>query len=304
MAKQGVAYLVNTESFPCVGTLLFHATKLLGSFVHHGYQFKIIESDQKMSNTAFAPADLIYFSNHGVSAGAITIHQLKVLDAVRKSGATPIFWFWYQHADLLDRIFGSRWILTGEHYRAEVVIDSHLDAASCFGSRTNFVPSIFASSLTPSQVGTLERTRSYRASFVGARYQRSLNLALRILRPKVLVRYTPPFISEAHRESVFLGSQVVLGWHSMENSSNGVVGERVYEGIAMGSIVVTDNPYAQDATDGIAIFTPGLEDVLEVVDRAWNDSEFFLRKQAAGYSWARSFGTYSRVAASFISRLG
>jgi hypothetical protein len=96
---------------------------------------------------------------------------------------------------------------------------------------------------------------------------------------------------------------VTLGWHSDGNISNGVVVERVFEGLALGSIVVSDNPYAVEATDGLAIYVDGLDDTLAAIDRAWSDETFCRKYQSDAARWIREHGTYANVVQPFLSFL-
>ena len=116
--------------------------------------------------------------------------------------------------------------------------------------------------------------------------------------------YTPPFISETNRLEIFSSSRVILGWHSDANIGNGVVVERVFEGLALGSVVVSDNPYAQQITGGVVEFADSLEGALAIIDRSRKDEGFFRTKQKEGLDFARAKGTYSSVAQTFIERIG
>lgn len=293
--------LVNTSEFPCPGSHLLHARKLLGAFSSQGYAYQEITADASQTVFELREGDIAYISNHGLISGQPSSRQIEILDALAKAGVVPIFWFWHEHTELLDSIFGSRWILTGEHLRAKNVLPSHEVFARITNSRENFVPSRFASALQPFEIGKTPRTNLYNASFVGHRYQRVLNTRLSWTLPKVKIVYTPPFISEDERISLFTSSHIVLGWHSSSNIVNGNVVERVFEGLAFGSAVITDNPFALEATDGNVLFANTYSQTKEYFERIISDSRFRETLQETGKAWAKSHGTYDSVANSFIT---
>jgi hypothetical protein len=281
--------LLNTLEFPCPGSHLLHARKLLSSLSRQGFHYLEISDKQPTEVQELGEGDLVYISNHGLVGGAPSSLQIGILEKLAKSGVIPIFWFWHEHAGLLDSLFGSRWILTGEHLRAQNVLPSHEEYSRITRSRSNFVPSRFASALPSNQVGTIPRANRFNASFVGHRYQRVLNFKLAMSLPKVKVVYTPPFISEVERVNLFTSSHIVLGWHSASNIVNGNV------------VVITDNPYALEATDGHVLFADTYSQTKEHFDRVIKDVTFRNRLQENGISWSRAHGTYESVAASFVT---
>jgi hypothetical protein len=295
--------LLNTIEFPCPGSHLLHAKKLLSSFETQGLEFGEIGPSQSDELIELGHGDIVYISDHGLSTSGPSQLQIEALERLAKQGVFPIFWFWHKYCDLLTGIFGDRWILTGEHLRSKIVLPSHSEYSSISAASPNFVPSRFASSLRASEIGATPRKVLHNASFVGHRYQRQLNRKLQLTLPKVKVVYTPPFISEQFRISLFTGSHIVLGWHSGPNISNGNVVERVFEGLAFGSVVITDNPFALEATDGNVLFADTYAQTKEYFQRVIGDDKFRSSLQANGVAWAKAHGTYESVAASFVERI-
>ncbi len=292
--------LLNSREFPCPGSHLLHTRKFLQTFSGLGYEYLEISNLSELRDANLNYDDMIYFSDHGLGASGPSAMQISILEEVARIGAVPIFWFWQNKADLLDEIFNGRWLLTGEHLRAKNVLPSHQEYRDLSAARSNFVPLSFAASLEPTEVGNFHRKIRFNATFVGHRYQLSLNRRLRLQVPKTKIVYTPPFISEEDRIQYFTGSHVVLGWHSEGNIQNGNVVERVFEGLAYGSVVITDNPYAIDATDGNVLFADTFAATKAHLDRVIVDEKFRSKLQREGIKWAQSFGTYKSVAESFI----
>lgn len=295
--------LLNTIEFPCPGSHLLHAKKLLRSFESQGMVFGEINEANADTLFELSSGDIVYISNHGLSEYGPTSTQVGALERLAQLGVVPIFWFWHKHSQLLDNIFHGRWILTGEHLRSKIVLPSHGEYSAITSSRSNFVPSRFAAAVNPSEVGNIPRKVLYNASFVGHRYQKTLNRQLRWTLPKVKIVYTPPFISEQERVWMFTSSHIVLGWHSSPNISNGNVVERVFEGLAYGSIVITDNPFALEATDGNVLFADTYDQTKEYFQRIVHDDVFRNSLQEKGLAWARNHGTYESVADSFLNKI-
>ena len=297
--------LINTKEFPCPGSHLLHTKKFLSSFSIFNYEFVEVNEPTLLIDLHLSESDIVYVSDHGVSGRAnLSSEQFEILEWIKKSGVFPIFWSWLDHLGTLEDVFQRRWIVTGEHFLAPEVMDSHKKAKEVFDSLANFLPLKFAANFTPGEIGNHKRRETYSASFVGHRYKRLLNSQLRVLRRKIRVVYTPPFISETNRLEIFSSSRVILGWHSDANIGNGVVVERVFEGLALGSVVVSDNPYAQQITGGVVEFADSLEGALAIIDRSRKDEGFFRTKQKEGLDFARAKGTYSSVAQTFIERIG
>jgi hypothetical protein len=296
-------FLLNTDEFPCPGSHLLHTRKFLRSFEYFGFEFREADSWSTVLQSQPSPADIFYFSNHGIEADALSGEQMHVLEQVKKAGSFPIFWFWHSQEELLNAIFGERWILTGEHYRANVVRESHQFASEAFRSSPNFIPLTFAAALTKEQILGVQRGSQWDATFIGHHYKRRLNASLLLSPHKIAVRYTPPFISEEKRVSYFTNTLLVLGWHSSGNIANGVVVERVFEGLAYGAAVVTDNPFALEATDGNAIFATDRAEILALIERFKRDQQFWNRVSKSGQLWAADYGTYQSVTQRFLSRI-
>jgi hypothetical protein len=297
--------LLNTSEFPCPGSHLLHTRKFLSSFAYHGFDLIEVRTTDQLIGCNPKFSDIVYVSDHGLAGlDQLSEPQLRSLEVLQRSGVFPIFWYWFKHVDLLKEFFRDRWILTGEHFLADTVLDSHRSAKEIFDSCEQYVPLSFAAAILPDEVGNNKRIEKYRAFFVGHRYKRLLNFQLKMMRNDIKVIYTPPFIDESERIDLFSSSRTALGWHSAGNIGNGVVVERVFEGLAFGNFVVSDNPYAERITDGIVKFANSLHEVLELVDRATKDQTYFETNQQKGLLFAREKGNYTSVSKKFIDRIG
>jgi hypothetical protein len=290
-------FLVTIESWPCPGSHYLHTKKFLQAFESHGFEYHEISNLEEIEMVK--PGDIVYLSNHGFSVGDI---PFELLDKIGKRGGFYILWYWHDHLELADNLFGDRYILTGEHFYDKPKLVDHVRCWNIQQQISNFVPLTFASNLHPDDIGNLDRSDKYLAHFVGNGYQKQINNKLRVRFRGIKIVNTPPFISENSRTEIFLSSKVALGWHSEGNIENHVVVERVFEGLAFGNVVISDTPTAFEITEGIVEFADSYEMTRDIINRVRKDEKFRVKKMELGFEWAKAHGTYWHVARNFIDR--
>lgn len=295
------AILLNTPELPCPGTHYFHTVKFLSSFAMHGYTAIEARSMQDFVSLSPDAGDIVYISNHGFSTESSRIGAFEAMHAISRLDCVFILWFFHDVISTREMPCLKRWILTGEHFRREPVTSPHRKFWEIQKSLSNYVPLTFAASFEPQEVGRFERQENFSSSFVGHPYQVEWCSRLQI-EHNALIKYTPPFISEQERLGVYLSSVVALGFHSENNAKNSVIVERVFEGLALGNVVVSDNPACEEATDGIVKFVNSYESLSEEISRFWLNKPFRALKQKAGVEWCKEHGTYASVSRSFIEK--
>ena len=293
------AILLNTPELPCPGTHYFHTSKFLSSFTMHGYSANEVRSLQDFYSMNPDAGDIVYISNHGFSQSSSTAFH--AVQSLQKFDCVYILWFFHDvlHSEEMPKL--KRWILTGEHFRNAPVTEPHKQFWEMQKGMDNYVPLTFAAACQPSDVGNFPRNEIFEASFVGHYYQTEWCSKLQSER-NVMIRYTPPFISEQERVSLYLSSVTSLGFHSENNAKNSVIVERVFEGLAFGNVVVSDNPACEEATDGIVKFIGDYETLSEEVSKYWRDDSLRKEKQKLGVQWCKDHGTYFSVSKSFIEK--
>lgn len=290
-------FLVTIGTWPCPGSHYLHTKKFLQAFESHGFEYHEISTleDIDLINSG----DIVYLSNHGFSAGEF---PFELFYKISQRGGFHILWYWHDHLEMAQNLFGERYILTGEHFYAKPTLIDHVRCWNIQHQISNFVPLTFASNLKPEVIGTLKRSDKYLAHFVGNGYQREINNRLRVRFRGIKIVNTPPFISEAERIQIFSSSKIALGWHSDGNIENHVVVERVFEGLAFGNVVISDTPTAVQITEGVVEFADSYPLAKEIILRVQKDEKFRLSKMEAGFEWARAYGTYWHIARNFIDR--
>jgi hypothetical protein len=290
--------MLNTPELPVLGTLYFQASKFMSSFRVHDYSiFEATSIDQFIQMNP-GKDDIVYVSDHGISIDFPKVYE--TFNRIRNLDCTFILWFYHCHINVLP--MPKRWILTGEHFRKIPKVQEHIDRWNIQKNLTNYVPMTFATAILPEYIGAYHRNEALKASFVGAPYQVDWCKKLVQNDGFIIVRYTPPFISENDRYLIYLSSVVSLGFHSENNSLNSVLVERVFEGLALGNVVISDNPVCEEFTDGNVKYVSSFEDVNEEINRLWNDKVEREQRQKRGMEWCKQNGTYVTVSKSFIEK--
>ncbi len=294
------AILLNTPELPCPGTHYFHTVKFLSSFTEHG--FTPIEASTLEQFVSISPdsGDIVYISNHGATSDS----GLKVLQSISHLDCVFVLWFFHDVLEEPGMPKFKRWILTGEHFRQKPKTDPHVRFWEMQKGIPNYVPLTFATSIKPDEIGRFQRNEQFKASFVGAPYQIEWCKKLHTENEGILIRYTPPFIDEKQRVAMYLSSVVSLGFHSDNNAANSVLVERVFEGLALGNVVVSDNPVCEEATDGIVKLVTSYDSLHSEIEKWWSDPISRKLQQERGMSWCKSHGTYTSVSKSFIDMMG
>lgn len=306
--------IVNTPECPIIWTQIFHVQKISKGFEWNGLEVLFVESWKQLKEIGLCETDFVYLANHFAFLKTdMDMESLKsnpviylYLEYIGSVGAIPILWFWHLLIDtqILEPLKG-KFILTGENFRQKPKTSEHTLYWNIQNKINNYVPSTFAAAIHPNDIGTFKRNEFKKVSFVGSvPYQGMwLNKLLREMSSETMFTISgKPFISEENRIKHFLDSVVCLGFHAEANISNSVLVERVFEGMALGNVVISDNPCCTEVTNGNVEFVDSYETMLTVIDKAWNDIEYRKKKQKESMNWCRDHGTYLPVAKLFIDK--
>lgn len=307
--------ILNTPEVPIFGTHLFHVKKLCEGFKWNGIDVIEINTLENLHNIDLNDKDFIYLSNYIINGteDPLISNFLKSNDLVEKllnyffeKKCIPIFWFWHSFIDnpLMDILEG-RYILTGEHFRSKPSSLFHSKAWDLQHRIDNYVPSTFSAAIHPDKIGTFARNEKFLSNFVGCSYKTEwLNKLKERLNENHCITITPPHILEENRINSFLNSVTSLGFHSEANINNSVVVERVFEGLAYGNVVISDNPCCKIMTDGIVEYADSYENLIDLIHKAWYNKAYRIHKQTLGMQWCKQHGTYKPVAYNFIKKAG
>lgn len=290
---------LNTPEIPCPGSHYFTTTKLCRGFEQNGLDFIEIKNLQDIEQYNDSE-NIVLLSDHFI----INHNERYVYEmGERLKNNTFLSWHFNMHPHLVSNMPFKKYIFTGEYYR-DVPKSSqyHLNAYNVSINSDKWVPFIFSSSLHPDQVGTFNRNDIYDSMFIGAPYKQHWIASL-----NNYFNYTSDsnarFLSEEERINVFLSSRVCLGFHNDANILNSCVTERVFEGMAYGCAVVSDNKAAEIATNGIVKYVDSLESVVNYIELYKNNKELFENTQRDGYEYIKKQGTYYHLAQNFMNKI-
>lgn len=296
-------FIINTPEIPSQWTHIFHCRKFAKGFEQNGFAVFEVRNLAQLHEHQPSINDFTYISSYGVlpqqsenlASGLAAIQEIAKYDCVH------ILWCFHDLIRSNSLPPFKRWILTGEKFYRKPTIPWHVQAWEMQNIFENYIPLTFASSVDPSEIGKVLRPERHVASFAGSAYKTGWCEKLKQIR-NVEIRYAPPFFDDETRTRIFCDSVTCLGFHNDSNISNSVITERVFEGLALGNVVVSDNPACVEATDGLVTFISSFDELLSEVDHWWNDVDKRKERQQLGMKWAVSHGTYKNVANQFIEK--
>ncbi len=165
----------------------------------------------------------------------------------------------------------------------------------------NALPIEFGAPVDPQHVGEGCENEAIDCSYVGYQgYEPDWQAHFR-RDPRNRIVGTPPYIDEAERRDILRNSKIVLGLHQPENVADCLPIERVYDALAFGAVLITDNPWAVDATEGIGQYAETLDDARRLADHYLSHDAERRELRSRGLEFARRRGTYAHRAADFIA---
>jgi len=290
--------LINTPTLPCPGSHYFTSSKFCHGFLHNGFNFLEI-NDINNSLSKYNNQDNIFLiSNHFVSQG-------NKEDAYRLGKLLPnayfICWHFNFEKELIDNMPFKKFIITGEHYLyPPKSSDRHIEAYNFSKSCNEWEPFIFSSNIDPNRVGNFTRNIIYDSFFIGYPYKTEWTS---LLQNNYVHNSNGLFLPENDRIRIYLSSRVCLGFHSDANIANSCVVERVFEGMAYGCAVISDNKAATDYTDNTVKYVQSYDEVISYINFYKNNNNEYIKLQEQGYKFIKEKGTYYHLSQNFIKKI-
>jgi len=282
-------YLMNSPELPTPGTHYYTCSKFSKGFEKHGYS--VIEAN---TLDIIEDSSIVLLSDHGITPNRE--NGLKILNYLAEKYQNTVFICWFYH-QYYEEIPFKKFIITGEHFHKKPVLDNHIFCWDLQNRINNYVPLTFSSSLYPEQVESLPRNETINGCFIGTAYKPDWVNDL-----QNIVYISGNNFPENERINVFLSSKIAFGFHADANVLNNVVVERVFEGMAFGCVVISDNPVAAEITDNIVQVCSSKEEFLIIYDRLINNDEERIQLQKRGYEWIKERGLYTHVAKKFLNK--
>ena len=284
-------YLMNSIELPTPGTHYYTSSKFSKAFAFHGYT--VSEANNLDSIT---DGSIVLLSNHGIEETIYKERGLAALKYLADKFPNTIFICWFYHK-FYNEIPFKKFILTGEHFHEKPFLDGHVFCWELQNKINNYVPLTFSSSLFPTDIGSFSRNETINGCFIGTAYKPHWVDGL----PNIMY-ITGNQYPENERVQLFLSSKIAFGFHADANISNNVVVERVFEGMAYGCVVISDNPVAAKLTDNIVQVCTSKEEFLNIYNRLLNNDEERKELQKRGYEWIRNKGLYVHLSQKMLDK--
>lgn len=276
----------------------YTVTKFLNGFKYNN--INIIEINSlKNINELNKKTNIVFISAHTLMSNGLKF--LQILGEQLSECVFICFHFNY-HLEIVNNMPFKKYILTGENHLIK------RDLNKLFLKSYNdprWVPFKFAADVDPCRVGTYTRKNIYKSFFIGPNYENEYGKIYRDSMPDPSF-YHNTFgsrIDESKRIEVILSSRTCLGFHSKGNILNGCITERVFEGMAYGCNVISDNPVCESVTEGVCSFIQSTDSMLHHINKSWSDDDYFSKKQLEGYNFTLKDGLYYHRAKEFLTKI-
>ena len=223
------------------------------------------------------------------------------LDTLNRLSPDTIYILWYYH-DFINTLPFKKFIITGEHFLHPPRVPTHVAFNNIASQIQNFVPLLLRANESPANIGIHPPVRrSINGVFMGWGYKPDWASGL----PNVLYHNTlcHPLIPYAERREHYLRSVIAFGFHADDNIMNYHVTQRVFEGLAYGCVVISDNPSATEMTGGIVEYAANKEEFLRKYNYFLQNPDACNKKRLEGYEWCKKYGTNRYSASLFLKKI-
>lgn len=279
--------LLNCPECPCPGTHYHACMEFIDGFKDFGYEVSCATSI-----AGCVDKDILLLSDHNIDFSFLhTLYQ-------SNPNAVYILWCYY---NVIDRIPFKKFILTGEYYHYPPRLSSHIGIYNIGKSVNNFVPLMLRANDPPSKIGTYEKTHELNGCFMGTPYKPDWVSGL----PNILYHNIQRggCLSYDERRKIYLKSRIAFGFSDNINIANYHPTQRIFEGLAYGCVVISDNEAARDLTDGIVEYAANKTEFLEKYHYFLSHPDECEAKAQAGYEWTMKYGTNRYSASLFLEKI-
>ena len=278
--------LVHTRKCPCFYTHFPACMEFLNGFTDYGYTVTCAKSLSDCRGK-----DILLLSNQAVNIQFL--HKLSVINP------DAVYILWCYHS-LIDQIPFKKFIITGEYFHYTPRMDSHIYVDAINKSIPNFVPLMLRADDSPASIGLYTKTYELDGCFMGTPYKPEWVAGL----PNILYHdISHGFFTYDERRAVHLKSKIAFGFTSDANILNYHPTQRIFEGLAYGCVVLSDNEAARDLTGGIVEYVSSKEEFLSKYNYYLSHPEECKKKQLEGYAWTKQYGTNRYSAALFLNKI-
>jgi hypothetical protein len=280
------AALVHTNECPCLHTHYPACMEFLNGFTEFGYNVTCATSLHDCKDK-----DILMLSSH--------IVNIQFLHRLNEINPDAVYILWYYHA-VIDQIPFKKYIITGEYFHYTPRMDSHIQFDTINKSIRNYVPLMLRADDSPASIGVYTKTYELDGCFMGTAYKPDWVAEL----PNIVYHdISHGFLSYDERRTIHLKSKIAFGFSSDSNILNYHPTQRIFEGLAYGCVVLSDNEAARDLTGGIVEYVSSKEEFLSKYNYYLSHPEECKKKELEGYAWAKQYGTNRHSARLFLDKI-
>lgn len=283
--------LIQLPRFPCLNPLPVMKCvfdELTDGFKDYNCEIKIVNSFEDLED------DGIIFLDD--SAGNyINNKDIYIKMGEKCPNSVFICWYWIN-----TNFQPFKYIIkTGEYFvKNDNITKEKLD----YILSPNFVPLKLRASDSPLQIGKYPRNVIRDYCYMGGGYK---------------IDWIPPsnysgiyhqviydnYLPYSTRKNIYLSSIFALGFQADANIRDSHLSQRIFEGMAYGCIVLCENPFASEFTDGIVVHISSKEDLVEKMEYYKGHPELITEKQQKGYEWIKKYGTNRLSISDFLNKI-
>ena len=263
--------ILDCPEIRCPKVLTFVFVELCKAFVDISYNVKIINNMNQITNNS------IVFMGDG-----FTVHNpASMLNAIAPN-AVYIGWYWYR-----QNVSELKYFI----HTYENMLQPDVRVAFLKNQKHN-CPLLLRASDHPDLIGTYKKDILYDYCYMGWRYcSEYVPCPNKFKGIYHGVTNHDLFLPYYKRKEIYLASTFALGFQGIDNLQNHHVGQRIFEGLAYGCIVLSNSLPACEYTNNIVVHITSKEDLENKMIFFKTHPNLMKQKQKEGYEFIRNCGT-------------
>lgn len=309
LMTQFKVFLINTPELPLLDTFKLCCDKFLKGFKYNGHRiFEVRNLNTLVSKITDDKNNIFILGNQFLTHNKNYNNSLELL-AQTYPNSWFICWF-FEDVIKRNQLKFKKYILTSEKFEniTETFLQRHKNTLQTYydfikNEKWRYVPMTFGVDLDIKKgIPPLQKFKNTKnkSAFIGTKYKKEWIKDL-----DKCFYYTHhekgKFCPINEKINHLKNSVIALGFNHNDNISNQVVTDRIYEGLAYCSVVLTDNPGAVSATGGIAELVKSKEHLKERIEYYMTHHKERELKNKLGKEFLKTKGTFYHSAKNFLN---
>jgi spore maturation protein CgeB len=312
MFKNYKIFFLNTPEFPMENTFKLEMDKFIKGFKYNGCSIYEVQNLENLFKKIKDDKNNIFFvGNQFIDHNPRYPNYKKNLDLLSKNFPESWFICWFFQKIIERNQFPfKKYILTSEKFFTDFdkILLPHQNMIKTYNNfihdeKWKYIPLVFGVDINPllPQLPLQDFSKTeYESCFIGTKYKKQwtkdLNKCMYYTHHEHNMRFCPIL----EKINYLKHSVVALGFNANDNITNAVVTDRIYEGLAYCSVVLTDNPGAVKATNNIAVLVKNKQELKEKIKYYMEHKEEREEKNKLGKEFLKIKGTFYHSALNFL----